>query len=310
MLNALGVVLPIFALIGAGFAARRLDWLGPQASSELNRFVVFLALPALLFDIMATAQARDIWRPDFLAAFGLAVSLVFVAAFAARRRAGRPLADAALDGLGAAYGNTGYVGIPLCLIALGPQARAPAVLATLYTACALFGGAIALIEAGLQGERRPLRLAAKVLASLARNPLVVAPAAGLALNAASLSPPAQVEAAIHLLGQAASPCALVALGLFFAGRSKKPTPGASGAALLIALKLVAAPALALAFSRVFGLDAFMTRACVVMAALPTGTGAFMLAEYYRREAELASQVVLVSTGLSILTISAYLAFSA
>jgi predicted permease len=100
----------------------------------------------------------------------------------------------------------------------------------------------------------------------------------------------------------------VALGLFLA---QKRRPGAAqprAAALLVGLKLVGQPALAYALGRyLFDLPPLLLHVAVLMAALPTGTGPFMLAEFYRREADLTSTVVLVSTILSILTVSGYLA---
>jgi len=63
MISTLTVVLPIFALIFAGWLVRRLGILGPQATTELNRFVVYLSLPALLFDIVAHARWADLWQP-------------------------------------------------------------------------------------------------------------------------------------------------------------------------------------------------------------------------------------------------------
>ena len=71
MLSVLLIVLPIFALIGAGWIARRSGVLGPHATGEINRFVVWLALPALLFDIVAKARWSDIWQPGFIAVFGI-----------------------------------------------------------------------------------------------------------------------------------------------------------------------------------------------------------------------------------------------
>ena len=76
MLSTLSVVLPIFAVIFAGWLARRLELLGPAATSELNRYVVYLALPALLFDVVAHARGHEIWQPGFIAAFGLSSALV------------------------------------------------------------------------------------------------------------------------------------------------------------------------------------------------------------------------------------------
>ena len=65
------IVLPIFALIGVGWVARRAAWMGPEGALELNRFVVYLDMPALLFRIMAKASFRDLAQPGFIAAFGI-----------------------------------------------------------------------------------------------------------------------------------------------------------------------------------------------------------------------------------------------
>jgi hypothetical protein len=74
MLSTLTVVLPIFALIFAGWLVRRIGVLGEHATTELNRFVVYLALPALLFDIIAKALWFDIWQPAFIARGGVTSS--------------------------------------------------------------------------------------------------------------------------------------------------------------------------------------------------------------------------------------------
>src|ERR1700754_3107168 len=97
--SALLVVLPIFALVFAGWLTRRIGVLGPNATTELNRFVVYLALPALLFDITSHAHWADLWQPGFIAVFGLSTALVFVVTIAVRLRGPRHLADAAIDGL-------------------------------------------------------------------------------------------------------------------------------------------------------------------------------------------------------------------
>ena len=156
MLSTLLVVLPIFALVFAGWAVRRIGVLGPHATSELNRFVVYLALPALLFDIVAHARFAEIWQPGFVAAFGLGCGAIFAATLLLRARGGRPMADLAIDGLNAAYANTGFMGFPLALVLLGHDALAPTLVATLFTVCVLFAVAIALIETGLRtASRRP-----------------------------------------------------------------------------------------------------------------------------------------------------------
>ncbi|MBE7219589.1 MAG: AEC family transporter [Caulobacteraceae bacterium] len=308
MLATFLIVLPVFALIFAGWLARRIGVLGGQATSELNRFVVFLALPALLFDITAHAKLAEIWQPGFIAAFGLGCGGTFALTLVLRRRGARPLADAALDGLNAAYANTGFIGFPLMLAAVGPAALPPTLIATILTVCVVFAVAIVLIEAGLETEPRPARLAAKVARSLIRNPLLVAPALGAMVPLAGLAVPGSMEQFLKLLGGAASPCALVALGLFLAEPRPARPHATGGAALLVGLKLVVHPALTFGCARyLFALPPALTHAAVLLAALPTGTGPFMLAEFYRREAAVTATVILASTLLSLLTVSAYLA---
>ncbi|WP_457107812.1 AEC family transporter [Methylobacterium sp. P5_C11] len=315
MLSTLLVVLPIFALIFAGWLARRIGVLGSAATTELNRFVVFLALPALLFDVTAHAQWSAIWKPGFIGAFGLSSLAVFALTVLIRRGGGRPLADAAVDGLNAGYANTGFMGFPLALVAFGPEALAPTTVAAILTVCGVFAVAIVLIETALRREAvpsggsgpcRPVWQA--VGGSLLRNPLLVAPALGALVPSMGLTEPDAVETFLKLLGGAAAPCALVALGLFLA-QSRRPQ-GRQGweTGLLVGLKLALHPLLAFGLGRfVFDLPPLLLHTAVLMAALPTGTGPFMLAEFYRREADLTATVVLVSTVLAVVTVSAYLA---
>jgi malonate transporter and related proteins len=308
MFSTLVAVLPVFALIFAGWFARRVGVLGPHATTELNRFVVYLALPALLFDIIAHARWADVWQPGFIASFGLSGALIFGVTVAFRLRRPRHLADAAIDGLNAGYANTGFIGFPLALVALGRQAMAPTLIATIITVCAIFAVAIVLIEIGLQTETRRTHVGMKVGRSLLCNPLLVAPALGTLVPLAELDIPVPVESFLKLLGGAASPCALVALGLFLAAERKTTDRDIGSTALLVGLKLVLQPVVAWVLAiGVFGLSPLLTHAAVLLAALPTGTGPFMLAELYGREADVTSNVVLVSTVASILTVSGYLA---
>lgn len=178
MLANLLIVLPIFALILTGWLARRLGALGPNATREVNRVVVYLALPALLFDITANAVPSQIWQPGFLAAFTAGYGTVFAFTIWFRMRQGSQLADAAIDGLNTSYANTGFMGFPLVLAVIGEPAMAATLIATIVTACMLFALAIVLIESGLQTETRRRDITRKICLSLAKNPLLVAPLLG------------------------------------------------------------------------------------------------------------------------------------
>lgn len=306
MLATLAVVLPVFGLILLGGLARWRGVLGPHAVSELNRFVVWLALPAMLFQVMAHASLVTLWQPGFVLAFGLGSFALFAATVALRRR---NLADAGLDGLNAAYPNTGYMGFPLAAAALGPASLPLMTLATIITVCFVFAAGIICIEIGQQAARDPWRLARRVGLALARNPLLVAPALGALVSAAGLSLPDSLERFLSLLGASASPCALVALGAFLVLPRGGRRPDLRAVALLTGLKLLALPVLVwLLAVPLLGLPPLQAQAAVLAAALPTGTGPFMLAEYYRRDAGVTSATILASTVLSVLTVAAYLAW--
>ncbi|WP_244816673.1 AEC family transporter [Caballeronia sp. Lep1P3] len=296
------IILPVFGLIFAGYACRKLNKLGPAAASELNRFVVYLALPALLFDTMARTPLRMLDQPAFIAVFGIGSAVVFVLTLAVRLMQSRPLADASIDGLNAGYPNTGFVGLPLCLLAFGNASLAPAVIATIMTVCVMFGVAIVLIELGLQTESRLSATLWRVAKSLGKNPLLIAPVAGALMSGAGIAVPKGGEALIKLLGGAASPCALVALGLFLGAKGEARNARTTSA--LVALKLLAQPLLTwwLAF-HLFALPPLWAKTAVILSALPTGTGPFMLAEFYRRDGSVTSSTILFSTVLSLVTVT-------
>lgn len=308
MLTNLLIVLPIFALILAGWVARKSGALGPNATREVNRLVVYLALPALLFDIMANAKTDQIWQPGFILAFSAGCAIIFVGTLWWRLAKGRHLADASIDALNASYANTGFVGFPLVLSLIGDSGMAPTLISTILTVCVLFAVAIILIEGGLQSEGRRRDIVFKTLVSLCKNPLLIAPVFGAIFMLSGWALPQPVHAFLKLLSGAASPCALIALGLFLAGpQAATAANRLSTTSILVILKLIVQPVVTwVVAGPILGLPAVSVHTAVLLAALPTGTGPFMLAEFYNREASLTGRVVLITTILSVLTISAYL----
>ncbi len=214
----------------------------------------------------------------------------------------RHLADTSIDRLNASYPNTGFVGLPLCPLAFGKESLAPAVIATIITVCVLFAVAIVLIELGLQTEKRLSATLGRVGLSLMKNPLLVAPIAGALFIGSGMQVPEGDEALLKLLGGAASPCVLVALGLFLGAKSEAQSVKTTSA--LVTLKLTAQPVLTwwLAF-HLFGLPPLWSKTAVILSALPTGTGAFMLAEFYDRESGVTSSAILFSTVVLLITVT-------
>src|SRR5690242_5602023 len=199
------------------------------------------------------------------------------------------------------------MGIPLCLLVFGESSIPAAVIATLFTACLLFAVAIMAIESDLQ-RASSLRLTIRnLLVSLARNPLLVAPAAGLAIGMAELTMPAAFDQFVAVLGGAASPVALVCVGLFLAQERAVGSPEV--VAKLVVLKLVVQPVVTglLAFYA-FQMPAEWSHSAVLLSALPIGSGPFVLATLYRLEGRVTSGAILVSHLCSVVTVSLLVAW--
>jgi hypothetical protein len=267
----------------------------------LNRFVYYIALPALLFRGVAEADSTTAFNLQFIAAFGGILVL------ACHRLTAPRLADGGIQALGASFANAGFMGLPLAAMAFGDAGLPPAIIATVLTACALFAVAVAVVETDLQSLARPLETVRRVAVVLIGNPMLIAPVLGGLVAASGAPLPIEVHTVTTLLGAAAGPCALFTLGLFIAQQRTLGRP--TTIAWLVFLKLLVHPAATyvLAF-HVFSLPPVWAKVAVLSSALPTGIGPFVLAKIYGIQGAEAAGTILISTVLSIVTISALVAW--
>ncbi len=171
-----------------GFLAGRFRILGNESSEALNRFVYFFALPALLFLSMARAPTREVFNLPFIAAYMCGVIVVFIVVYIVGRIAfPARLAQHGLAGLAAMFANTGYMGIPLFLMAYGAPGMPPAIIAAVLNAAVLIGGVIILIELDAHKSGGFGRVLLGVSRALVVNPLIVSSIAGLAWGALGLA---------------------------------------------------------------------------------------------------------------------------
>ena len=305
------IVLPVFALIVAGYILRRRNILSQNASTELNRYVVWLALPALMIDVMVNSSWSELYQPEFFYAFELGVFIIFFAVLALHWLKTKNLVTAAIDATSASYANTGYIGLPLCALTFGADKLGPAMVAAILTVSANFAVSIIFIEAGSQTGKSLFVTLRNVGISLCRNPLIVAPVLAGLFCATGLQLPYGVAQSIKLLGASASPCALVATGLFLAQRhgGSRLLGGvirfiAANLAATLGAMVFTAPLIAWYFAFcVFDMPPLWAHSAVILSALPTGTGPFMLAELYGRGGGIASRTIFLSTVLGIVTLS-------
>jgi malonate transporter and related proteins len=298
MLVVLDVVLPVFAIIAAGYWGGR-TVLGEEASKALSAFVYWFALPAVLFLSMARQPLGDIFNIPFIGAFLGGMLAVYALGWGIGRLLGREDGSEvhSLQALNASFSNTGYMGIPLFLAAYGPDKLLPAIIATVIMSVVMIGLAVIAMELARSHGHGLGHALADVGKALLRNPLIVSSFAGLAWNLTGFAVPQPMVNFCQLLGTAAGPCALFAIGVFLAGR---PLEFALGQVWwMLPLKLVVHPLLTWALIQtVFPLDRFWTGAALLLAALPTGALTFVMATQYKVYVERTSQVILLSTIVS------------
>lgn len=304
MASILDVVLPVFGIILAGFIIGRSGVLGAQSSGGLNAYVYYIALPAMLFLVMARVDPVELLDLRFLGAFFVPATLVAVAgALVCRISSGRTSAALPLAGLAAGFANTGYMGIPLFVAAFGSAGASPAAIITMMYGLIGVTIAVIVIEADVKREV-PLGARLGVVAkAVAVNPMIAAPVLGLFYAMTGLDIPRPAERFLDLLGQSAGPCALFALGMFLVGTrlygSLREVAGLS------ALKLLVQPLLTWAMAvAVFDLPQDQTAYAVLLAAMPTAANVFVLAERYGTYGAESSGTIIVTTPISVLTMAA------
>ncbi|MSP47702.1 MAG: AEC family transporter [Alphaproteobacteria bacterium] len=304
----LNVSLPVFAIILGGYLAARSGLLGQGSTVALNAFVYYFALPPLLFLSMARVPLTEIFHWPYLAAYvgGVLGTLALSLAAGFLVFGGRP-AELSLQSMTAVFSNTGYMGVPLFLTAFGDTGVLPALILTVFNGAVVVGVVVSLIELDLSKGGHPFRILGDVGLALLRNPLVMAAVVGIVWSALHLPLPKPLSNFCEILGAASGPCALFAMGLSLVAHAGGGRLAEAG--WLAFLKLLVQPAITawLAFG-VLALDPFWAMSAVILAAMPTGTLTFVIAQRYGLYATQATQATLVSTVLSVVTVSGLLAW--
>lgn len=290
--------LPFFAIVALGFGAGKRGFFPPEATAWLTRFVFYFALSAMLFGFAANMTLADIFDPRAAAAWltgGFAIyALVFAVALI--RRA--PLLEATMEAQVGVIGNTGFLGVPMLVMILGAQAAGTVILA-LVLDMIVFSSLLTIIVTWSREGRISPRLPGVILLGLARNPMVVAMVLGLAWSATGLSLWQPVNAFLTLLGAAATPGAMFAIGASLA-TSRAERLHLAG--WLTFAKLALHPAAVAVAALAFAVPPFAAGVLVVAAALPVAGNVYILAQHYGIAVGRVSASILISTALSVLTV--------
>jgi malonate transporter len=299
----INVVFPVFGVVLTGYLAGRFGVLGSDSAAALNRFVFYFALPPALFIYMARAPVEKIFNWPFIGAFvGGVLGTLLIAVLVGSLLLRQDVATRAVAGLTALQANTVYMGLPVLLTAYGPDGGLPPIIATLCLTLLFITGVIAVLEATRASGQSTLRIAAHVAGRVLLNPLVISPLLGILFATAALPLPKAASNYLDLMAATVGPAALFSLGLSLIER--KLTGNIGEVIWLSTLKAVFNPLLTFVLvTYVFSMDPFWSKAAVILSAMPTGANAYVVAQQYNVHVETASSVVVVSTGMSVVTIS-------
>jgi predicted permease len=306
MAAVFGLVLPFFGMIFLGFAVARITRQPIEALGWMNTFVIYVALPALFFQLLSKTPIEKLTETGYIASAVLATYVIFTVMFAGSYlwNAGE-IRESTIKGLAAAYGNIGYMGPGLALLAFGEEAAVPVALIFCFENILHFAVAPTMMAIAGSAQGGVGRLALSVVRKIALHPFIIATAIGVAAAALALRPPAPLETLLDYLSRAAAPCALFAMGVTLALRPLKRMPSEIG--IIAALKLVVHPALCyVILSAVGNFDPVWVYSAVLLAALPTATNVFVIGQQYGVWVERASATILVTTVLSVASVTALL----
>lgn len=292
--------LPFFALIGLGYWAGRVRFFTPEATAYLTKFVFYFALSAMLFRFTSNLSLSDIFDARFAMAYLAGCAVVYLLALGVAFLRRVSLAEAAIEAQCAVIGNTGFLGVPMLVVLLGAEAAGP-VLMVLAIDMIVFSSLITLIITGVREGRMSLGIFRSLGLGLLKNPMIVSMVAGLAWSATGQPVPGPVNEFMGILGAAATPGALFAIGASLAGRSAERI---EVAAWLSFAKLVLHPA-AVAFAALvlFEVESFAAGVMIAAASLPVAGNVYILAQHYGVAPQRVSTSILISTAVSIVTVS-------
>lgn len=240
MLSILSITGPIYLAVLIGFACTRLGLFAKADMRLFGKFVINLALPALLFNALASRRLGEILHPSYLAAYALAGLLAIgLGLLATRVLAKRSFSYSSVFAMGISCPNSGFVGYPVVLLTLGSSVAGVGLALNMMVENLLLIPLL-LAFADLEGDKGQAgRVLLRTLKGLVRNPMIIAIVAGLLASLLGWSPPEPISRTVNLFAQASGALSLFVIGGSLAGQ---PLRGMGPAVLQITLgKLVLHP---------------------------------------------------------------------
>ena len=315
----LAVTFPFFALVLCGYVAARTRLLPLDAVPGLNMFVLYFALPCMLYRFGSATPPAQLFNPVIALLWLLAAALIVAATAGWARRQGGSWPDAAMGALVAAFPNSGFMGVPLILALLGAGAVGPVMATLLVDLVVTTSLCIGLSQWGAAGEHGPAKAVGRALQGVLRNPMPWSILLGALAGALGFALWAPLGKTVQLLADAASPVALFTIGAVLARSQMRPATTAGQAAprdvgVLAVTKLLLHPLLVWTMGtlavRAGALDTSALTPLVLVAALPAASNVSLLAERFGADNGRVARVILWSTALAFFSFSTAVALLA
>lgn len=306
------VTFPFFALVLCGYLAARSRLLPLDAVPGLNMFVLYFALPCMLYRFGSTTPLMQLFNPVVAVLWLLSGALIVGATAWRARRLGAGWPDAAMGALVAAFPNSGFMGVPLILALLGAGAVGPVMATLLVDLVVTTSLCIGLSQWGAAGEHGPAKAVGRALQGVLRNPMPWSILLGALAGALGFALWAPLGKTVQLLADAASPVALFTIGAVLARSQMRPATTAGQAAprdvgVLAVTKLLLHPLLVWTMGtlavRAGALDTSALTPLVLVAALPAASNVSLLAERFGADNGRVARVILWSTALAFFSFS-------
>ncbi len=310
VLSVLLVTFPFFALVLCGYLAARIRLLPQPAIPGLNSFVLYFALPCMLYRFGASTPIAQLLDPAAAGVYLLCALLMVGGTVLATRGPRMGWNDAAFGALVAAFPNTGFMGVPLLVALLGAAAAGPAILTIALDMVVTSSLCVALSRLDVAGTHGVAVALRKALRGMAGNPMPWAIALGALASAMQFTLPGPLDQSVAMLADAASPVALFTIGAVLA-RSQmnehEQVPARDYVPIALA-KLLLHPLLVWAVGQgaiALGLplSPFALTALVLLAALPSASNVALLAERFGAHNGRIARIILVSTALAFVSFS-------
>jgi predicted permease len=300
-------VAPVFLLILIGWVVARTGILNEATGDALGEFVFKIAVPMLIFHTLADAHFEGVSPFRLWCAYFAGVAVTWTAGhLIAKHVFGRDDKIGVIAGMSAAFANNVFIGLPLVGRSVGEDGLvALSILLAIHLPLMMIVGTILMERAVVVvdgGQARGLKaILLQVGSNLVRNPLVIALAAGLALNLSQLELTPVVNTVVTQLSNAAGPAALISIGMALTKYPVRGNIGLTGA--IAALKLLLLPAAVFLMSRLLGLSPAWTSAMVLTSSVPTGINAWLIAHRFRSGQNIAASTISVTTAVGIISVS-------